>query len=69
MNPEQWAQVEDLFHAAKRRKPEERSSLGRSYDVSRDGRRLFVVKQAEPDVRSRIHVLTNFAEVLTSKSE
>jgi eukaryotic-like serine/threonine-protein kinase len=37
---------------------------GRSYDVSPDGRRLLVVKRAEPDVRDRIHVITNWTALL-----
>jgi hypothetical protein len=36
----------------------------RSYDVSHDGKRLLVVKQAEPDVRSRIHFVTKWLEQL-----
>ncbi len=35
---------------------------GRSYDVSPDGKRLLVVKRAEPDERSRIHLITNWKE-------
>jgi len=38
---------------------------GRSYDVSPDGQRLLVVKRAEPDVRDRIHVITNWTSLLT----
>jgi hypothetical protein len=33
---------------------------GRSYDVSPDGKRLLVVKRAEPDIRSRVHLLVNW---------
>ena len=41
---------------------------GRSYDVSPDGQRLLVVKRAEPDVRDRIHVITNWTSLLTAGS-
>ena len=37
---------------------------GRSYDVSPDGKRLLVVTRAEPDVRNRINILTNWTEAL-----
>jgi hypothetical protein len=35
---------------------------GRSYDVSSDGKRLLVVKRAEPYERSRIYLVTNWME-------
>jgi hypothetical protein len=38
---------------------------GRSYDISADGQRLLVVKRAEPDIRDRIHVITNWTSRLT----
>lgn len=38
---------------------------GRSYDVSPDGKRLFVVKRVETDVRSKIGVLANWTELMT----
>jgi WD40 repeat protein len=42
---------------------------GRSYDVSPDGKRLLVVKRAEPDERRRIHLVTNWgAELEASPS-
>jgi hypothetical protein len=41
---------------------------GRSYDVSPDGQRLLVVKRAEPDIRDRIHVITNWTSLLTADS-
>ena len=41
---------------------------GRSYDVSADGQRLLVVKRAEPDIRDRIHVITNWTSSLTADS-
>jgi Tol biopolymer transport system component len=37
---------------------------GRSYDVSPDGKRLLVVKRAEPDVRNRIELVLNWTGVL-----
>jgi serine/threonine-protein kinase len=40
---------------------------GRSYDVSSDGKRMLVVKQAEPDVRSRIHIVANWTHQLESE--
>jgi Tol biopolymer transport system component len=40
---------------------------GRSYDVSSDGKRLLVVKRAEPDIRDRIHVVTNWPALLGSR--
>jgi len=40
---------------------------GRSYDVS-PGKRLLVVKQAEPDVRSRIGIVTNWLEQLNQRA-
>jgi serine/threonine-protein kinase len=41
---------------------------GRSYDVSADGKRLLIVKQAQPDVRSRIHIVTNWTEQLNRRA-
>jgi serine/threonine-protein kinase len=35
-------------------------SIGRSYDVSSDGRKILVVKAARADLRSRIHIVTNW---------
>jgi Tol biopolymer transport system component/tRNA A-37 threonylcarbamoyl transferase component Bud32 len=40
-------------------------SLGRSYDISPDGKRLLVVKRAEPETRSRINVVINWPNLLT----
>ena len=37
---------------------------GRSYAVSPDGKRLLVVKRAEPDVRDRINLVANWTEAL-----
>jgi serine/threonine-protein kinase len=36
-------------------------TLGRSYDVSSDGRSLYVVKQPDPPDRTRVHVVTGWA--------
>jgi hypothetical protein len=36
---------------------------GRSYDVSSDGRRLLVVKRAEPDVRNRIELVLDWTSM------
>jgi hypothetical protein len=33
---------------------------GTSYDVSPDGQRLLVVKRATPDIRNKLHVITNW---------
>ena len=33
---------------------------GRSYDVSPDGKRLLVVKRAEPDIRNRIDLVLDW---------
>ena len=38
---------------------------GRSYDVSPDGKRLLVVKRAEPDVRNRINLVVNWTAALS----
>jgi eukaryotic-like serine/threonine-protein kinase len=38
---------------------------GRSYDVSADGRRLLIVKRAQPETRDRIHLITNWPARLT----
>jgi len=35
---------------------------GISYDVSRDGKRLLIVKRPEPDDRSHIHLMTNWSQ-------
>jgi hypothetical protein len=40
-------------------------TMGRSYDVSPDGKRLLVVKRAEEDVRNRIALVSNWTEALT----
>lgn len=37
---------------------------GRSYDVSSDGQRLFIVQSDRPFVRDRIHLITNFGAEL-----
>jgi WD40 repeat protein len=37
---------------------------GISYDVSPDGQRLLVVKRAEPDVQTKLHVITNWFHAL-----
>ena len=37
---------------------------GRSYDVSADGQRLIVVKRAEPQTRTKVHVISNWFEEL-----
>ena len=37
---------------------------GRSYDVSSDGQKLFVVQRAEPAIDDRIHVVSNWFEEL-----
>jgi Tol biopolymer transport system component len=34
---------------------------GRSYDVSPDGQRLFVVKRAAADIQTKLHLITNWA--------
>jgi hypothetical protein len=39
-------------------------SPGRSYDVSPDGKRLLVVKRAEPDTRDRINLVVNWTSLL-----
>lgn len=41
---------------------------GRSYAVSPDGKRLLAVKRAEPDVRNRINLVTNWTEALKRAS-
>jgi serine/threonine protein kinase len=38
---------------------------GRSYDVSPDGKRLLVVKRAEPDVRNQINLVVNWTAALS----
>ncbi len=35
---------------------------GISYDISSDGNRLYVVKQAKPDITDRIHVVANWSD-------
>ena len=40
-------------------------TLGRSYDISPDGKRLLVVKRAEPDIRNRIELVLNWTGVLS----
>jgi hypothetical protein len=40
-------------------------TMGRSYDVSPDGKRLLVVKRAEEDVRNRIALVSNWTKALT----
>jgi Tol biopolymer transport system component len=42
-------------------------TLGRSYDVSRDGQRLFVVTRAEPAIVDRIHVVANWFDELRAR--
>jgi hypothetical protein len=37
---------------------------GKSFDVSSDGRTLYVVKRAEPAINDRIHVISNWTEEL-----
>ncbi|MFQ5380340.1 MAG: protein kinase, partial [Dehalococcoidia bacterium] len=37
---------------------------GRSYDISADGQRLIVVKRAEPQTRTRLHVISNWFDEL-----
>ncbi len=41
---------------------------GRSYDVSPDGKRLLVVKRAEPDVRNRINLITNWPQAMNASA-
>jgi Tol biopolymer transport system component/tRNA A-37 threonylcarbamoyl transferase component Bud32 len=35
---------------------------GISFDISSDGNRLYVVKQAKPDIKDRIHVVANWSD-------
>ena len=37
---------------------------GRSYDVSSDGKRLLVVKRAEPDISNRVELVLNWTAAL-----
>ncbi len=39
-------------------------TMGRSYDISSDGQKLFVVKRTEPETRTKVHVITNWFEEL-----
>lgn len=39
-------------------------TLGRSYDISPDGKRLLVVKRAQPDIRTRIDLIINWTAAL-----
>jgi serine/threonine-protein kinase len=40
---------------------------GRSYDVSSDGNRLYVVKPVRPDITDRIHVVSNWFDELEER--
>jgi len=39
---------------------------GRSYDVSPDGKRLLVVKRAQPDIRNRINLVANWTKMVAA---
>lgn len=43
-------------------------TMGISYDVSPDGRRLLVVKRAETNVRNKLHIVTNWFAGLPNKA-
>ena len=54
----QWERAREVFQT------DFIDTVGRSYDVSPDGRRLLVVKRAEPDIRTRINLLVNWTAAL-----
>jgi Tol biopolymer transport system component len=55
-----WEPPREVFHT------DFLDTSGRSYVVSPDGKRLLVVKRAEPDIRDRIHLISNWTSLLAS---